>query len=97
MIALLVALLCQPAAATAKAQPQASDPLARYLTDLEKAGVLSGDKTPATLEKLRDELAAAEDDLVTGNAEIASVRLYKIVESQRSFSSSTRRTTPPPS
>jgi tetratricopeptide (TPR) repeat protein len=83
MIALLVALLCQPAAATAKAQPQASDPLARYLTDLEKAGVLSGDKTPATLEKLRDELAAAEDDLVTGNAEIASVRLYKIVESQR--------------
>src|SRR4051794_10008830 len=86
MIALLVALLCQPAGATpsAKAVPATpSDPMARYLTDLEKAGVLSGDKTPATLDKLRDELAAAEDDLVTGNAEIASVRLYKIDESQR--------------
>ncbi len=87
MIALLVALLCQPAdaapSAKAKPQPQTSDPMARYLTDLEKAGVLAGDKSPATLEKLRDELAAAEDDLVTGNAEIASVRLYKIVESQR--------------
>ncbi len=84
MIALLVTLLCQPAEApTAKAQPQAGDPMARYLTDLEKAGVLGGDKTPATLDKLREELAAAEDDLVTGNAEIASVRLYKIVESQR--------------
>ena len=86
MIALLVALLCQPAdAPSAKAQPQAqaSDPMARYLTDLEKAGVLGSDKTPATLDKLREELAAAEDDLVTGNAEIASVRLYKIVESQR--------------
>jgi tetratricopeptide (TPR) repeat protein len=57
--------------------------MARYLTDLEKAGVLGDDKTPATLEKLRAELAAAEDDLVTGNAEVASVRLYKIVESQR--------------
>jgi tetratricopeptide (TPR) repeat protein len=85
MIALLVALVCQPvgAAPSAKAQPQASDPMARYLTDLEKAGVLNGDKTPATLDKLREELATAEDDLVTGNAEIASVRLYKIVESQR--------------
>ena len=88
MIALLVALLCQPAAPsaparTASATPTSGDPMARYLTDLEKAGVLSSDKTPATLDKLREELAAAEDDLVTGNAEIASVRLYKIVESQR--------------
>ncbi|HEY6475842.1 MAG TPA: hypothetical protein VI456_04620 [Polyangia bacterium] len=57
--------------------------MARYLSDLEKAGVLGDDKTPATLETLREELAAAEDDLVTGNAEIASVRLYKIVESKR--------------
>jgi tetratricopeptide (TPR) repeat protein len=80
MIALLVALLCQPAGAAPSVK---GDPMARYLSDLEKAGVLSGDKTPATLEKLREELAAAEDDLVTGNAEIASVRLYKIVESQR--------------
>ena len=50
---------------------------------MEKAGVLGNDKTPATLDTLRAELAAAEDDLVTGNAEVASVRLYKIVESQR--------------
>jgi hypothetical protein len=83
MIALLVALLCQPAGVTPspKGQFQAGDPMARYLADLEKAGVLGSDKTPATLDKLREDLAAAEDDLVTGNAEIASVRLYKIVES----------------
>ncbi len=85
MIALLAALLVQQAAAapatTAAARP--GDPMARYLTDLEKAGVLADDKTPATLEKLRQALAAAEDDLVTGNAEIASVKLYRIVESPR--------------
>ena len=34
--------------------------------------MLTGDKTPATLERLKEELADAEDDLVTGNAEIAS-------------------------
>jgi tetratricopeptide (TPR) repeat protein len=64
------------------ATPKA-DPMARYLADLDKAGVLGGDQQPATLERLRGELAAAEDDLVTGNAEIASVRLYRIVESPR--------------
>jgi hypothetical protein len=85
MIALLVALLAQPLDARPPAQTAspAGDPMARYLTDLEKAGVLGDDKTPPTLEKLREELAAAEDDLVTGNAQVASVRLYKIVESQR--------------
>lgn len=70
-------------AGTLPGSPKTNDPMARYLGDLEKAGVLGDDKTPATLEKLREALAAAEDDLVTGNAEIASVRLYKIVESQR--------------
>jgi hypothetical protein len=87
MIALLVVLLAQPSAvapaAEARTNEKSNDPMARYLTDLEKAGVLGDDKTPATLDKLREELAAAEDDLVTGNAEVASVRLYKIVESQR--------------
>jgi hypothetical protein len=68
---------------TLPGSPNSNDPMARYLTDLEKAGVLADDKTPATLDKLREELAAAEDDLVTGNAQVASVRLYKIVESQR--------------
>jgi tetratricopeptide (TPR) repeat protein len=81
----LAALLAQagapaPPAGEASAKP---DPMARYLTDLETAGVLTEDKTPATLERLRAELAAAEDDLVTGNAEVASVRLFRIVESPR--------------
>ncbi|HVZ89882.1 MAG TPA: tetratricopeptide repeat protein [Polyangia bacterium] len=82
MIALLVALLAQPAAAS---PPPAAkpDPMGRYLGDLEKAGVLVDDKTPATLDRLRAELAGAEDDLVTGNPEIASVRLYRLVESPR--------------
>jgi tetratricopeptide (TPR) repeat protein len=70
-------------AGTLPGPPQSNDPLARYLSDLERAGVLGDDKRPATLETLRAELAAAEDDLVTGNPEVASVRLYKIVESPR--------------
>ena len=73
-----------PAAATAPAKREvAADPMARYLADLEKAGVLVDDKQPATLERLKEELAAAEDDLVSGNAEVASVRLFRIVESGR--------------
>jgi len=86
MIALLLALLLQQVDADVDAAPKAApsgDPMARYLSDLEKAGVLGADKQPATLDRLRTELAAAEDDLVTGNAEIASVRLYRIVESSR--------------
>jgi tetratricopeptide (TPR) repeat protein len=70
-------------AGTLPGSPNSIDPMARYLSDLEQAGVLGGDQQPATLERLRGELAAAEDDLVTGNAEIASVRLYRIVESPR--------------
>jgi hypothetical protein len=62
---------------------QAADPMARYLADLEKAGVLAPDKEPVSLERLRSELAAAEEELVTGNAEVASVRLFRIVESPR--------------
>jgi tetratricopeptide (TPR) repeat protein len=99
MIALLVALLMQsidvgdpgrvpapPREGLRRAEPasvHATDPMARYLADLDQAGVLGGDQQPATLDRLRTELAAAEDDLVTGNAEIASVRLYRIVESPR--------------
>ncbi len=81
MIALLLALLAQPAAV---APPPADvDPVGHYLADLEKAGVLGDDKQPATLDRLKAELAGAEDDLVTGNPEVASVRLYRIVESPR--------------
>ena len=48
-----------------------------------RRGSIKQDKQPATLERLKAELAAAEDDLVTGNPEIASVRLFRIVESPR--------------
>ena len=57
--------------------------MGQYLADLEKAGILTGDKTPATLERLKEAIAEAEDDLVTGNAEIASVKLFTVVESPR--------------
>ena len=70
-------------AGTLPGSPNTIDPMARYLVDLEQAGVLTGDKQPATLERLREELAAAEEDLVTGNAQVASVRLFRIVESGR--------------
>ncbi len=82
MIALLVTLLAQPAAVAPR--PAADvDPVGHYLADLETAGVLGDDKQPATLDRLRAELAGAEDDLVTGNPEVASIRLYRIVESPR--------------
>ena len=45
--------------------------------------MLTGDKTPATLEGLKEVIAEAEDDLVTGNAEIAAVQLFKVIESPR--------------
>jgi len=70
----------EPAAAAAPAKP---DAMGQYLADLEKAGVLTGDKRPATLETLKEAIAEAEDDLVTGNPEIASVKLYKVIESPR--------------
>jgi len=59
------------------------DPMARYLADLEKAGVLAGDAQPATIERIRETLVAAENDLVTGNAEIATGRLFRVVEAER--------------
>ena len=69
MLGILFALLMQKVdpAAGAAAPP---DPMGRYLADLEKAGILTGDKEPATLERLKSQIAAAEDELVTGNAEI---------------------------
>jgi tetratricopeptide (TPR) repeat protein len=85
MIGLVVVLMLQAGdAAAGKAAPAAPpDPMGRYLADLEAAGIVKEDKQPATLERLKSELAAAEDDLVTGNAEVASVRLFRIVESPR--------------
>jgi tetratricopeptide (TPR) repeat protein len=84
LLRLFLALQLQkadPAAAAAPAAP--ADPMGRYLADLEKAGILTGDATPATLENFKKEIAEAEDDLVTGNAQTASVRLFRLVESPR--------------
>ncbi len=66
----------------ADAAPNA-EPMSAYLADLEKAGVLADDKTPATVESLRAAVVAAEDDLVTGNAQVATTRLFRVVESPR--------------
>ena len=55
------------------------EPMSRYLSDLEKAGVLTEDKEPATVERIRATLVDAENDLVTGNAEMATARLFRIV------------------
>jgi tetratricopeptide (TPR) repeat protein len=66
------------------ARPSPSgDPMGHYLSDLEKTGVLADDGKPATLEGLRAELVTAEDELVTGNAQSATTRLYRLVESSR--------------
>ena len=73
------ALVLQKADPAVAAAPP--DPMGRYLADLEKAGILKNDQVPATLEQLKIEIAEAEDDLVTGNAEVASVRLFRLVES----------------
>jgi tetratricopeptide (TPR) repeat protein len=59
------------------------DPMGRYLSDLEKAGVLARDAEPATVETIRAALVEAENDLVTGNAETATARLFRIVEGER--------------
>jgi tetratricopeptide (TPR) repeat protein len=72
MIAALVTLLLQQ-----------MDPMGQYLADLEKAGVLQTDREPATLDRIRQTLTAAEDDLVTGNAQVATTRLFRVVESPR--------------
>ncbi len=68
---------------TPKSAPS-GDPMSAYLADLEKAGVLADDaKTPATVEGMRAAVVAAEDDLVTGNAQVATTLLFRIVESPR--------------
>ena len=59
------------------------DPMARYLADLEKAGVLAEDAAPATVERVREAVVAAESELVTGNGQAAATRLFRIVEAPR--------------
>jgi tetratricopeptide (TPR) repeat protein len=67
----------------AQQQAPQPEPMARYLADLEKAGVLAEDNQPATLERVRDAVVAAETDLVTGNAQSATTRLFRVVEAPR--------------
>jgi tetratricopeptide (TPR) repeat protein len=81
-LALLTLDLAVAVSAHAERGP-APDPMARYLADLEKAGVVAGDDQPATVETIRAALVAAETDLVTGNAEVATTRLFRIVEAER--------------
>jgi tetratricopeptide (TPR) repeat protein len=56
------------------------DPVGQYLTDLEQAGILGAQTTAPSLPQLKETLHAAEDDLVTGNPQIATTRLFRIVE-----------------
>jgi tetratricopeptide (TPR) repeat protein len=60
-------------------QAQIAEPAAQYLGDLEKAGLVRADGN--TLEALRSGLVAAEQDLVTGNIQTATTRLFALVES----------------
>lgn len=57
----------------------AADPVTAYLSDLEKAGVVSA-PTP-TLDSLRASLVAAEQELVSGNVQTATTRLFALLES----------------
>lgn len=69
-----------PAAAPPPAT-SAAEPVARYLDDLEAAGLL-GTGT-GTIENLRRELISAEDELVSGNLQSATTRLFGVLESPR--------------
>src|SRR5215510_12492816 len=82
MLEFFLALLLQKTEPAPAAAPP-PDPMGQYLADLEKAGILTGDKTQPSLEQLRAAIAEAEDDLVTGNAEVASVKLFRIIEAPR--------------
>src|SRR5580765_4211577 len=68
-----------PAAAAAAAAPPAPEPMESFLADLEKAG-LTGTKIES-LEQFRDVLVSAEQELVTGNAQTATTKLFGLVES----------------
>ena len=55
------------------------DPVGQYLTELEKSGVVT--QEAPSVARLKQELVAAETDLVTGNPQVATTRLYRIIES----------------
>jgi TolA-binding protein len=58
---------------------QQMDPVGQYLADLEKAGVVSTEEP--SLDRIKQILNAAEDDLVSGNPQVATTRLFRVVES----------------
>ena len=70
MILALLLLMAQP-----------PEPVGQYLSDLEQAGILGPGAVAPSLPQLKELLHAAEDDLVTGNPQIATTRLFRIVES----------------
>jgi tetratricopeptide (TPR) repeat protein len=77
MITALLLVLAQPADIV----PGKADPVSQYLTDLEAAGVLGGAAETPSLPRLKEILRGAEDDLVTGNPQAATTRLFRVVES----------------
>ena len=68
---------------SAPAAQAKADPVSQYLTDLEQSGVLATPAEPPSLPQLKETLRAAEDDLVTGNPQAATTRLFRVVESPR--------------
>jgi hypothetical protein len=73
----LAAVSRPPAVAT---DPEA-DPLAGYLAELERTRRLPAET--ASLDRLREVLAAAEEQLVRGDARAAAAGLFALVESPR--------------
>ena len=59
----------------------AAEPLAGYLAELERTRRLPPET--ASLERLRERLAAAEESLARGDARAAASGLYELVESPR--------------
>jgi len=77
--ALLLLVLAEQAGGSKTPAP--ADPVGQYLSDLEQAGVLAGAEVAPSLPRLKEVLRVAEDDLVTGNPQVATTLLFRIVES----------------
>ncbi|HEY0706814.1 MAG TPA: hypothetical protein VGG33_08460, partial [Polyangia bacterium] len=80
---LLAVGLVVAAAGGAHAQPGRTpvDPLGGYLAELERTGRLPAEV--ATLPRLRERLAEAEERLIQGDARAAAAGLFALVEAPR--------------
>ncbi len=78
-VVLFLSLLAQAQAEAPAGASAPAEPIARYLGDLEKAGVV--EQQSASLDSLRAALVGAEQDLATGNVQTATTRLFGLVES----------------